>query len=88
MILIEKMIPFIDAATPEVCSHCGNKITSLSEQAAHYIKQALLSDPAIVEIDPDAELPENPYCKETAYKYHRKGVEYYKSLLAGWVKPK
>lgn len=40
--LVEKIIPFIDAATPEKCPHCGEKIAVLSEQAALYIKQAIV----------------------------------------------
>lgn len=95
MKLVEKIAKFlvvIDRPVPP------NKIDAYWEDLTHPerhsfrsdakdIYQLFLSDPNIVEIDPDAELPENPYCLETEYDYHE-GAEHYKSLLAGWVKKK
>ena len=76
----------------EIINGWGNINAYRRTQIAKDILQAILSDPTIVEIDPDAELPTNPHSKDVhldAGVYdglNHRAVEEYKELLANWVK--
>jgi len=92
--MTDELVERIAEITADELKHHINKELELTcspiyfgEHIAPNIKQAILSDPSICEIEVGAELPENPNSEAWDYLQHF-GVEQYRKLLAGWVKKK
>lgn len=88
MNLVEKIADYLEQYSKDVRELDRNPSRWECENAAAELKDNLLSDPSICEIDLEAELPSKPdnWRKETM-DFH---VGYYacEKAMAGWVKPK